>query len=120
MSETLAVNSTETITMRDSSQIVITSQGGRASYVVTPETGAAHSRTFGPGVETAVVGPFEGSATLVITNLSAALSYRYIGGNVPTLSDDGTSLVSGDGTQLIFTNQQPVQRPSDPSKNAFS
>ena len=102
MRETLAVNSTKTIVMRDSSQVSITSKGGRASYVVTPETGDVQSRTFGPGVETAVIGPFDEGATLVITNLSAALTYRYIGGNIPTVSSDGTSLASGDGTPIPY------------------
>ena len=96
MSIELATNSSATIVMRDNSQISITSMGGRASYAVTPTSGAVQSRTLGPGVETAVIGPFDEGATLVITNLSAALSYRYIGGNIPTMSADGTSLVSGD------------------------
>lgn len=92
---TLAINTAVSLSLRDGGQIEITTTGGAASYSVTPASGAAETRNIGAYPESLVVGPYVNGATLVITNLTAALSYRYIGGNIATLTTDADGVLTG-------------------------
>ena len=92
---TLTAGSSKTLVLRDTGQCTVTTNGGFASVVETV-AGESTAHTFGPRPMRMTFGPYAEGGTVVITNDSAVLDYDSPLGNLVTLSDDGTSLVSGD------------------------
>jgi hypothetical protein len=97
---TVSAGSSATLTLRDGGQLKITSTGGRGSVTVTPSGGTAFTDVFTGGAESQIVGPYDDGCTVVITSVSAEIVYKHVGGNIPTLSDDGSSLVDGAGNVI--------------------